>query len=62
MRHIYQCPYNAAIECTRHPCEERCSLCGHNPVESARRRGYIQAGGMSHVAPGIHRLVIKHHE
>ena len=61
MKHIYRCPYNGEVECTRKPCEERCSLCGYHPVEGARRKGYIQAGGMRFDS-GVHRLVIKHHD
>lgn len=58
MRHLYPCPYNREVECSRRPCSERCSACGHNPIESARRRGYIQAGGMQKSPDGVSRLKV----
>lgn len=59
MRHIYACPHNPGIDCTTKPCHERCFNCGYNPIEEARRIGYIQAGGMKADSDGLHRLHLK---
>lgn len=59
MKHIYICPYNSFVECTRKPAEERCFACGHNPIEAARRKGYIEAGGMNIDEKGLYSLKLR---
>ena len=53
MKHVYICPYNTQVDCTRHPSPEHCYRCGHNPVEAARRSGYIEAGGLREGPDGL---------
>ena len=59
MRKFYDCPYNSGVQCCRKPTEERCFVCGHNPLEAARRSGKIEAGAMKAGPDGIRRLRLK---
>lgn len=58
MKHIYVCPFNDWVECTRKPKPENCFRCGHNPIEASRRLGFIQAGAMKAGPDGLCRLKI----
>lgn len=59
MRHIYPCPFNSEIDCTKKPGPDRCARCGFNPYEDAYRRGRIEGGSLKKDSNGIKHLRIK---